>query len=67
MSLNDLSDKKAVLKAIAEFDRIGQEKFLQKYGFGQARSYFLLYNEKEYASKAIAGAAHGYQDRKSVV
>ena len=35
--------------------------FLLKYGFGKARSYFLVQNGRSYDSKAIAGAAHGYQ------
>lgn len=52
--------KDAVLKAIQEFDRIGRNKFLEKYGFGKARRYFLVFDGKYYDSKAIAGAAYGY-------
>lgn len=50
----------AVREAIAEFDRIGRDEFLGKYGFGRARSYFLAMGSKLYDSKAILGAARGY-------
>jgi len=52
--------QEAVLKAIDEFDVIGREAFLQKYGFGEARGYFLTYEGREYDSKAIAAAAYGF-------
>lgn len=61
MSLQDITDPDAVRLAAAEFDRIGSEAFLQKYQFGKSRSYFLALNSKLYDSKAIIGAAHGYQ------
>ncbi|MES2895448.1 MAG: hypothetical protein V4759_05410 [Pseudomonadota bacterium] len=61
MSLSELTDPGAVLRAIAEFDDIGREAFLAKYGFGPARTYFLLHNSRRYDSKAIVGAAHGLQ------
>jgi len=34
--------------------------FLRQYGFGRSRGYFLVQNDREYDSKAIAGAAHGH-------
>jgi hypothetical protein len=61
MALFDISDPTAVLKAIAEFDELGRDTFLDKYGFGHARRYFLVYGGKHYDSKAIAGVAHGFQ------
>jgi hypothetical protein len=61
MSLSELTSPTAVRKAIAEFDRLGQELFLRKYRFGPARSYFLIYEGRRYDSKAIAGVAHDYQ------
>ncbi len=61
MSLGDITSRAAVLEAIAEFDRLGREAFLFKYGFGQARQYYLDYNDRRYDSKAILGVAHGYQ------
>lgn len=59
MALGDLT-RDGVLKAIAEFDRIGRDAFLRRYGFGQSRSYFVRYEGRLYDSKVIAGAAHAY-------
>src|SRR5437870_1956951 len=59
--LSDLTDPGAVRQALAEYDELGPDRFLAKYGFGPARRYFVVYNGRRYDSKAIAGAAHGYQ------
>lgn len=61
MGLKDLNDPNAVSKAIDEYDALGQDAFLKRYGFGRARTFVLLRNGKSYDSKAIVGAAHGYQ------
>ena len=57
--LRELS-RHEILQAVAEYDRLGQDRFLEKYGFGAARSYRLVVNGKTYDSKAIVGAAHGF-------
>jgi hypothetical protein len=62
MPLNDLTSADAVKAALDEFDLVGRESFLSKYSFGKARRYFVRRNGKYYDSKAIAGAAMGYQD-----
>lgn len=59
MALGDLTAT-AVNAAIDECDKVGGEAFRAKYGFGPARDYFLIRDGKQYDSKAIAGAAHGY-------
>ncbi len=59
MSLADLTPE-SVRQAIAEFDRVGRDAFLNTYGFGRARGYFLIHNGQPYDSKAIAGVAHQY-------
>jgi 5-methylcytosine-specific restriction protein A len=59
MALGDLT-REAILSATAEFDRLGRDAFLNRYGFRPARGYFLLQNGSKYDSKAVAGAAHGY-------
>ncbi|WP_147450163.1 hypothetical protein [Corallococcus carmarthensis] len=64
MALQDLTSREAVLAAIAEFREIGREAFLQKYGYGEARSYFLSFEGELFDSKAIVGAAHGFQHPK---
>jgi len=61
MALTDLTDRASVLKAIDEFDRHGRDAFLSKYGFGKATGYFVEHAGNLYDSKALAGAAHGYQ------
>lgn len=61
MGLADLKSRQAVVNAIEEFDKIGREAFLEKYGFGPARRYFLEYHGTLYDSKAIVGVAHGYE------
>lgn len=60
MGLSDITNRQPVLDAIAEFDRVGPDRFLRKYGFGRSRSYWLVHNGQRYDSKAIIGAAHGY-------
>lgn len=60
-NFKDLSDPKAVLKAIGEYDRLGQAAFLARYGFGKARNFILLHTGRSYDSKAIVGAAYGHQ------
>lgn len=61
MSLSDISDKGAVIKALEEFDALERDAFLKKYGFGAAHSVFINWNGKRYDSKAILGAAHAFQ------
>lgn len=63
MSLANLTSPDAVLAAIEECDRVGREEFLRMYGFRPARLYLLVYDGRQYDSKAIAGVAHGYQFR----
>jgi 5-methylcytosine-specific restriction protein B len=52
-------DREAVLRAIAEFDRLGREQFLRQYGFNKARTYMLQHEDKLYDAKAIIGVAYG--------
>lgn len=49
-----------VRRAMAEFDELGRDAFLARYGFSRARDYFLIEGDKRYDSKAIVGAAHGF-------
>ena len=59
MTLNHIT-RQAVLAAIAEYDRVGQQAFLSRYGFDPARLYTLVHDGRSYDSKAIVGAAHGF-------
>ena len=47
-----------VRQAAAEFDHLGQDGFLARYGFGRARAYLLILDGKSYDSKAILGVAY---------
>ena len=59
MALSDLTQN-SVLQALAEFNELGRDAFLDRYKFGKARGYFVVHNGRRYDSKAIAGAAHAY-------
>ena len=59
MALSDITAA-AVQMALAEYDHLGQITFLQKYGFKRARTYLLHHDGRDYDSKAILGAAHGF-------
>lgn len=61
MSIADLTSARAVNAALDEYDRLGRDAFLSRYGFGKAREYFVRRTGRLYDSKAIAGAAFGYQ------
>jgi hypothetical protein len=49
-----------VLSAIAEYDRLGRDAFMQQYRFGDARTVFVNYNNRTYEAKAIVGVANGH-------
>lgn len=55
--IRDLSDQQAIDDSIVEFDQIGRDAFLEKYGFGEAREYFVVTDSGRYDSKAIFAAA----------
>ena len=61
VALRDLTDRSAVLDAINEFREIGEEAFLEKYGFERSRRIQIAYEGETFPSKAILGAAHGFQ------
>jgi hypothetical protein len=61
MPLSALTSRDALRQAVAEFDEIGRDRFLAKYGFGRSRAYFALIDGKRYDAKAIVGAAYGFQ------
>ena len=65
MSLRDITNA-SVKDAINEFDRLGRAAFLKKYGFGRAREFYLVHEGRQYDSKAIAGAAHGFATSKAL-
>ena len=66
MALGDIT-REAVLKAIEEYDALGQPAFLHRHGFDRARQYVLVHHGKRYDSKAIVGVAHGLLPGKTVL
>lgn len=52
---------------MAEYDEIGQEAFLDRYGYRRSRIYQLVHDGRSYDSKAIVGAAHRFISPESVV
>jgi len=64
MSLGLLTSRDAVLAAMAEFDELGREAFLERYGYGRAKSHFVEHDGRLYDSKAVAGVAVGYEHRE---
>jgi hypothetical protein len=61
VGFEDITSRSAILEAVREYDALGRDRFLEKYGFRPARSYFLVVEGRDYDSKAIVGVAHGYQ------
>jgi hypothetical protein len=61
MPLSELTERDAVLAAMREYDALGQDAFLAKYGYSPARRYQLVHDGKSYDSKAIAGVALKHQ------
>jgi hypothetical protein len=49
-----------VVGAIREYDRLGPEQFFSEHGFGQSRSYELIWEERRYPHKAILGTAYQF-------
>lgn len=62
--ISSLTDRNAVLETMAEYDRRGRDAFLDHYHFGQAKWWYVLHGGRQYDSKAIVGAAIGYQTGK---
>lgn len=47
-----------VLLALEEFDRIGADEFLDRYGFDHSGEFELVHNSSSYDSLAVLGVAH---------
>lgn len=61
MGWNEITSRDSVLRAIKEFDELGREAFLRRYGFGRAARYAVEHEGSSYDAKALLGAAHGFQ------
>ncbi|MEV5461932.1 HNH endonuclease [Streptomyces cellulosae] len=56
----------SVLKAIAEYDQLGRDRFLSEYGYKPATGYLLVHEDRTYDSKAIAGVAHRFDQGRAL-
>src|SRR5207248_8119990 len=59
MGLRDIT-RDGLLKAIADAEEAGEPAFREKGGFGVSKKFPLLVGGRSYSSKAVIGAAHGY-------
>jgi hypothetical protein len=59
--LEKLTSRAAVEAALDEFDSVGREDFLTTYGFGPSTRFFVRRAGKLYDSKAVIGAAYGFE------
>ena len=59
MALSDITED-SVHRALLQFRELGRDAFLERYGFGKARVYFVEHDGLVCDSKAVAGAAHGF-------
>jgi hypothetical protein len=53
-----LVDAKAFLMAIQEFNDLGRDRFLKKYGFSRSSKFYLIHEQRLYDTKALLGAAY---------
>jgi hypothetical protein len=49
-----------VVRAIADYGRLGPEAFFAKHGFSYATTYELIWEDRRYPPKAILGAAYEF-------
>lgn len=53
MGFADISGARAVERAIAECDELGEERFLDEHGFGPARKLRLQRGPRDYPAQAV--------------
>lgn len=63
---NGAISRDGVFKALTEYDELGRDRFLSKYGYRPATGYLLLHEERIYDSKAIAGVAHKFDQGRAL-
>jgi hypothetical protein len=49
-----------VLRALKEYDELGEERFFAQHGFAPTTTYDLVWNERRYPPKAILGTAYEF-------
>lgn len=51
--------RKAILLAMIEYNEMGREAFLSKYGYKRANRFYIVKGRRRFDSKAIIGVAAG--------
>jgi 5-methylcytosine-specific restriction protein A len=59
-------DASALLAAIKEFNDLGRDKFLKKYGFSRSSKFYLIHEQRIYDTKALVGAAYRHATGKKL-
>ena len=62
MALEDITDKDMVERALKEFDRLGIDAMLEKYGGGPSTRWYVRFEDKCYDQKLVLRAAHQLSD-----
>jgi hypothetical protein len=57
----DVTSPEAIRQAMREYDALGLDAFLAKYRFGKATKFVDVDGGREYDSKALLAAAHGFE------
>ena len=57
----EVTDRDAVVRAMREYDELGRDAFLARYGFKRSTKFVVVDNGHEFDSKALLAAAHGFQ------
>jgi hypothetical protein len=53
-------DNENVMRAIAEYDRLGPDQFFAEHGFAPTTTYELILNEHSYPPKAVLSVAYEF-------
>lgn len=66
VSYASLTDHSAITQAFDEFDRLGRELFLLRYGFKEVNESFVVARSSRYDTRALFAAAYEYQHGAAV-
>ncbi len=61
MGPGDVTSRAAIESAMREYDGMGRDAFLARYGFRRSTKFVVVRHGREYDSKAVLAAAHGFQ------
>lgn len=56
----DKVDRKDVMRAIKDYDRLGPQEFFAEHGFAPTTTYELVEGNRKYPPKAILGTAYEF-------